>query len=165
MDISGGGELNFSTNIVIILAVLLYALVCAPGLYSIVRCALRCRRWLSFETTEATETRLAMTRLNNCTLRKIPLSIYGSNGNKPLTECPICLVEFTDGEKVRVLPSCNHSFHVQCIDTWLSFHSSCPICRHSLLDRSEVPTCIVVGERMSKVDGSPSVAAAVDEVT
>ncbi|PKU83348.1 RING-H2 finger protein ATL72-like [Dendrobium catenatum] len=105
-----------------------------------------------------------MTRLNNCALQKIPLSIYESNGNDQLTECPICLFEFTDGEKVRVLPSCNHSFHVQCIDMWLSSHSSCPICRHSLLDRSEVPTCILVGEQMSEVDGSPFVAAEVDEV-
>ncbi|PNX78977.1 RING-H2 finger protein ATL72-like [Trifolium pratense] len=50
------------------------------------------------------------------------------------TDCPICLGEFMDGEKVRVLPNCNHGFHVECIDKWLLSHSSCPTCRQSLLE-------------------------------
>ncbi|PKU83347.1 RING-H2 finger protein ATL72 [Dendrobium catenatum] len=122
-DISGGGEFNFNKNLVIILAVLLYALVCVLGLYYIVLCALCYSRWLSFETIEATATQLPMTRLNNFALLKIPLSIYRYNGNNQLNECPICLVEFTDGGKVRVLPSCNISFHAQCTDMRLSSHS------------------------------------------
>nr|AFK42834.1 unknown [Lotus japonicus] len=54
------------------------------------------------------------------------------------TECVICLSEFTDGEKVRVLPKCNHGFHVRCIDKWLSSHSSCPKCRQCLLETQKV---------------------------
>ncbi|KAI9108086.1 hypothetical protein K1719_020959 [Acacia pycnantha] len=56
--------------------------------------------------------------------------------NIPSTECPICLGEFEKGDKVRMLPKCNHGFHVSCIDTWLLSHSSCPNCRHSLLEKS-----------------------------
>ncbi|KMT09216.1 hypothetical protein BVRB_6g133180 [Beta vulgaris subsp. vulgaris] len=50
------------------------------------------------------------------------------------SECVICLSDFKVGEKVRILPKCNHGFHVKCIDEWLSSHSSCPICRQSLVE-------------------------------
>ncbi|KAK4836521.1 hypothetical protein QYF36_024245 [Acer negundo] len=43
--------------------------------------------------------------------------------------CSICLSEFNDGEPIRLLPECLHSFHVPCIDMWLVSHSSCPLCR------------------------------------
>ncbi|KAH9993597.1 hypothetical protein BJV77DRAFT_997723, partial [Russula vinacea] len=46
--------------------------------------------------------------------------------------CPICIVDFEDGDDVRVLP-CDgrHVFHQACVDPWLlELSSSCPICRH-----------------------------------
>lgn len=43
--------------------------------------------------------------------------------------CAVCLGEFEEGEELKALPECMHSFHVSCIDTWLYSHSSCPICR------------------------------------
>ncbi|MQL99619.1 hypothetical protein Taro_032350 [Colocasia esculenta] len=131
-----GGDTNFDTNMVIILAALLCALICALGLNSIVRCVLRCGRRMAFETPEEAAARLAGTGLKKRTLRQIPVAVYGQGAGIPATECPICLGEFADGEKVRVLPRCNHEFHVRCIDTWLASHSSCPTCRHSLLDRA-----------------------------
>lgn len=126
-------EANFDTNMVIILAALLCALICALGLNSIVRCALRCSRRFALETPDETAARLAATGLKKSALRKIPVAIYSSGTNLKATECPICLGEFTDGERVRVLPKCSHGFHVRCIDTWLLSHSSCPTCRQSLL--------------------------------
>lgn len=129
-------EANFDTNMVIILAALLCALIGALGLNSIVRCALRCSRRFAFETPDETAARLAATGLKKSALRRIPVAVYGSSGiNIPATDCPICLGEFVDGEKVRVLPRCNHGFHLRCIDTWLASHSSCPTCRQSLLDQ------------------------------
>ncbi|XVE99798.1 hypothetical protein REPUB_Repub03eG0232000 [Reevesia pubescens] len=47
-------------------------------------------------------------------------------------ECCICLGVFEDGEKVKVLPTCNHSYHSECVDRWLSAESSCPLCRASI---------------------------------
>lgn len=44
-------------------------------------------------------------------------------------DCSVCLVEFQEDEKLRLLPKCSHAFHVHCIDTWLSTHSNCPLCR------------------------------------
>ncbi|XP_020694715.1 RING-H2 finger protein ATL73-like [Dendrobium catenatum] len=45
------------------------------------------------------------------------------------TECSVCLTAFQEGEKVRQLPACRHSFHAPCVDMWLYSHSSCPSCR------------------------------------
>ncbi|KAL7687386.1 putative Zinc finger, RING-type, kelch-type beta propeller [Plasmopara halstedii] len=42
--------------------------------------------------------------------------------------CPICLIDFEDGEDVRNLP-CKHIFHVTCIDEWLKRNTSCPMCK------------------------------------
>ncbi|XP_076942713.1 RING-H2 finger protein ATL57-like [Bidens hawaiensis] len=50
-----------------------------------------------------------------------------------LTECSICLTEFEDRESVKVIPYCRHGFHPVCIDTWLSTHVSCPLCRSTQL--------------------------------
>ncbi|CAI9091870.1 OLC1v1026972C2 [Oldenlandia corymbosa var. corymbosa] len=135
-------ENNFDTNMVIILAALLCALICALGLNSIVRCALRCSRRFSFETPGETAARLAATGLKKSMLRQIPVTVYGTGVEMPATDCPICLGEFSDGEKVRVLPRCHHGFHVRCIDIWLASHSSCPTCRQSLLEHYTETTTI-----------------------
>ncbi|KAL0909006.1 hypothetical protein M5K25_023527 [Dendrobium thyrsiflorum] len=161
MGLGGDGHWNFNKNIIIIPAVLLYALICVLGLYSLIRFTLRWGQRLLFETTEATVAQLATTGLKKSDLRQIPVAIYGSSTNISTAECPICLIEFCEGEKVRLLPTCNHGFHVCCIDKWLSSHSSCPTCRHSLLDRYVAAVYIDVGERPPEVHGSPPAAAEV----
>ncbi|KAK0585719.1 hypothetical protein LWI29_032975 [Acer saccharum] len=45
------------------------------------------------------------------------------------SECPVCLSVFSDGEDIKQLSACKHSFHANCIDQWLNSHSNCPICR------------------------------------
>ncbi|GMI69779.1 hypothetical protein HRI_000647200 [Hibiscus trionum] len=44
-------------------------------------------------------------------------------------ECPVCLSVFGDGEEVKQLSECKHSFHTSCIDLWLNNHDNCPVCR------------------------------------
>jgi hypothetical protein len=39
------------------------------------------------------------------------------------------LSEFEEGEELRTLPECLHSYHVECIDMWLHSHTNCPMCR------------------------------------
>ncbi|RVX22940.1 RING-H2 finger protein ATL72 [Vitis vinifera] len=132
---SYANDANFDSNMVIILAALLCALICALGLNSIVRCALRCSNRFSLETPDQVAAHLATTGLEKGTLSQIPVVVYGSSGlTTPATDCPICLGEFTEGDKVRILPKCNHGFHVKCIDTWLMSRSSCPTCRQPLLE-------------------------------
>ncbi|XP_057739400.1 RING-H2 finger protein ATL74-like [Arachis stenosperma] len=179
------GDPNFDTNMVIILAALLCALICALGLNSIVRCALRCSRRLAFETPDEAAARLAVKGLKKSALHQIPIVVYGNSGATnsciKATDCAICLGEFMNGEKIRVLPKCNHGFHVKCIDTWLQSHSSCPTCRRCLIEQpatsSEVATVAVAvaaasGTRNSHEDNNASggyqpdhVAVVVDEIS
>ncbi|WCJ27838.1 RING/U-box superfamily protein [Euphorbia peplus] len=141
-------EANFDTNMVIILAALLCALIGALGLNSIVRCALGCTRRFTPETPEQARARLSeRSGLKKRELKQIPVAIYGAGVNISATECAICLGEFENGEKVRVLPKCKHGFHVSCIDTWLISHSSCPNCRHSLLENEDLSPISNSGSR------------------
>ncbi|XP_020580744.1 probable E3 ubiquitin-protein ligase ATL44 [Phalaenopsis equestris] len=64
--------------------------------------------------------------------RKKERGIGGEEG-EAAHECAVCLSAFDEGEEVRQLPPCGHSFHADCIDMWLSSHSSCPVCRGSVL--------------------------------
>lgn len=129
-------EDNLDNNLVIILAASLGVLVVALGLNSIVRCARRCQQQRNaLNTPHDAMDQLASTGLKRSHLCRIPVMVY-QPGRVVFrgTECPICLGEFVDGEKVRALPKCNHAYHMRCIDTWLMSNSTCPTCRHSLVD-------------------------------
>lgn len=52
--------------------------------------------------------------------------------------CAICLEEYITGDRVRHLP-CHHTFHMNCIDTWLTSRNSCPICRQEPVKRPPPP--------------------------
>ncbi|KAG5033777.1 hypothetical protein AAZX31_04G020400 [Glycine max] len=47
-------------------------------------------------------------------------------------ECAVCLDEIESEQPARLVPGCNHGFHVHCADTWLSKHPLCPVCRTKL---------------------------------
>ncbi|KAK6146447.1 hypothetical protein DH2020_020316 [Rehmannia glutinosa] len=47
-------------------------------------------------------------------------------------ECAICLVEFEGNDVLRLLTTCYHVFHQECIDLWLESHKTCPVCRRNL---------------------------------
>uniref|UniRef100_A0ACD5W642 Uncharacterized protein n=1 Tax=Avena sativa TaxID=4498 RepID=A0ACD5W642_AVESA len=144
---AAGSNANFDANMVIILAALLCVLICALGLNSVIRCILHCGRRLAPSTSTAVTTTTTTSArahqqagLKKKALRRIPVEVYGGATALPATatECAICLGEFADGEKVRVLPRCHHGFHVRCIDMWLATHTSCPNCRASLAEDGAV---------------------------
>ncbi|XP_019092678.1 PREDICTED: RING-H2 finger protein ATL72-like [Camelina sativa] len=147
----GLNDAYFDTNMVIILAALLCALICALSLNSALRCVLRITRRLTSDDQVANASNanansgrlVATTGIKKRALEQIPVGLYGSgNIDMKATECLICLGDFVDGEKVRVLPKCNHGFHVRCIDTWLVSRSSCPTCRQSLLVEQPSPMAV-----------------------
>ncbi|XP_022777325.1 E3 ubiquitin-protein ligase ATL41-like [Durio zibethinus] len=51
------------------------------------------------------------------------------DGHEEPIECSVCLGTITEKSTLRLLPNCKHMFHVECIDTWLGSHTTCPICR------------------------------------
>lgn len=159
---------NFDTNMVIILAALLCALICALGINSIVRCILRCAAGINRDAAAGeTPPQCGRKGLRKAALRRIPVAVYGAEQGVGSTECPICLGEFLDGDKIRVLPKCHHCFHVKCVDVWLASHSSCPTCRRSLTEEHGGEEVVVVVEGNASLDGHGDhahVAASAEEV-
>lgn len=65
-------------------------------------------------------------------------SIHASNVGRDWggdDQCSVCLSEFNEGDVCRRLP-CNHSFHQTCVDPWLLWASTCPVCRKVLHRRA-----------------------------
>ncbi|KAK1403749.1 RING-type domain-containing protein [Heracleum sosnowskyi] len=49
-------------------------------------------------------------------------------------ECSVCLSTFENGQDIRKVKQCNHSFHKHCLDKWLrQDFPTCPLCRTSVL--------------------------------
>jgi len=72
-------------------------------------------------------------RLPKSALKKLPIHKF-KNGD-PFETCCICLDDFEEGEKLRILP-CDHGYHSKCIDSWLVKHKRiCPQCRKRVFDR------------------------------
>ncbi|KAL8493439.1 hypothetical protein ACS0TY_024592 [Phlomoides rotata] len=64
-------------------------------------------------------------------IASLPMFRFSSlRGQKDGLECAVCLNKFDADEVLRLLPKCKHAFHVECIDTWLEAHSTCPLCRY-----------------------------------
>ncbi|OIW01787.1 hypothetical protein TanjilG_03925 [Lupinus angustifolius] len=84
--------------------------------------------------------------LNDAMIRLIPLIQYktkqeggttssSSNrefGERSICECSVCLNEFQEDERLRIIPNCSHVFHIDCIDVWLQNNANCPLCRTSI---------------------------------
>lgn len=66
----------------------------------------------------------------------LPVFVHSSSGvgvGGPAAECAICIAEFADGDQGRLLPRCRHRFHARCVDTWFRSHTTCPLCRATVL--------------------------------
>lgn len=70
--------------------------------------------------------------LDDSVLHSLPVATFCSSDFKDGLECAVCLSDISDGEKFRLLPKCNHGFHLECIDMWFFSHSTCPLCRSAV---------------------------------
>lgn len=86
-------------------------------------------------STTTTTTNMMTGRKNSgidrAVIESLPVFRFGSlRGQKDGLECAVCLNRFEPTEVLRLLPKCKHAFHVECVDTWLDAHSTCPLCRY-----------------------------------
>ncbi|KAG2651589.1 RING-H2 finger protein ATL58-like [Panicum virgatum] len=73
-----------------------------------------------------------------CGLKKemremLPVVIYKESFLIRETQCSVCLADYQPDERLQRIPPCGHTFHINCIDHWLSKNTTCPLCRVSLL--------------------------------
>ena len=62
-------------------------------------------------------------------LSKLKIENYTDIIKEKYKECSICLEDYNDSDKLRIL-KCEHAFHVDCIDKWLlECNYKCPVCR------------------------------------
>jgi hypothetical protein len=67
--------------------------------------------------------------INDEELAKLEVKNWTSLDKEKYKTCPICLDDYSDESKVRLL-KCEHGFHPECIDKWLTdCNYKCPVCR------------------------------------
>ncbi|XP_062201903.1 RING-H2 finger protein ATL64-like [Phragmites australis] len=76
--------------------------------------------------------------LDEAVLAGYPTLVYSSppheedeedSGAGDTARCAVCLVDYADGDELRLMPDCRHSFHQRCVDQWLRQRPTCPVCR------------------------------------
>ncbi|XP_026446679.1 RING-H2 finger protein ATL43-like [Papaver somniferum] len=93
--------------------------------------------------------------IDRAVIESLPIFRFGAlRGEKEGMECAVCLSKYEDEKEVlRLLPKCKHAFHVDCVDTWLDAHSTCPLCRFRV-DPEDV--LLIVQEQQRELLSSPS---------
>ncbi|KAK2355718.1 RING-H2 finger protein ATL47 [Trifolium repens] len=75
--------------------------------------------------------------LDQAVINTLPIFSYKDLlGLKEPFDCAVCLCEFSEQEKLRLVPMCSHAFHMNCLDTWLLSNSTCPLCRANISNSS-----------------------------
>uniref|UniRef100_A0A0D9Y7G3 RING-type domain-containing protein n=1 Tax=Oryza glumipatula TaxID=40148 RepID=A0A0D9Y7G3_9ORYZ len=82
----------------------------------------------------------ASARTRDDVLASLPVFVVrSSGGEKAEAECAVCIAELRDGDECRALPRCGHRFHAACVDGWLRLHTTCPLCRASVVALAAAP--------------------------
>ncbi|KAL9252326.1 RING-H2 finger protein ATL51-like protein [Drosera capensis] len=105
-------------------------------------------------------------RLDERFIKLIPVFKY-MRGDKLFggTECAVCLSQFRDLECLRLMPNCQHAFHVECIDKWLKSQLNCP-CRSLIHDDDgpAIQSLQVVGDAYPGGATNPTYVVTADDV-
>ncbi|XP_055544945.1 E3 ubiquitin-protein ligase RNF13 [Wyeomyia smithii] len=113
---------NINNNLIIPFAIVVGMCFIIMICFMIIRCIRERRRMLRH-------------RLPSSVLKKIPIVKFAKG--MQYETCAICLDDYIDNERLRVLP-CHHAYHVKCIDPWLTKNRRvCPICKRKVFARGE----------------------------
>lgn len=52
----------------------------------------------------------------------------------PEIKCEICHDAIQNGDILRMINVCNHSFHQECVDSWFENNQICPYCRCNVIE-------------------------------
>ncbi|KAK6940208.1 Zinc finger, RING-type [Dillenia turbinata] len=137
-------ESNFNPTMAIILIVLV-TIFFFLGFFSVhIRRCLEARFGRSFGVPSGGSPRRshrAARGIDDEVIATFPTFVYSSvkqlKIGRGALECAVCLNEFEDNETLRLIPKCDHVFHPNCIDAWLSSHETCPVCRADLIPGPE----------------------------
>jgi len=149
-DPNGAGSFlsrAFNTNVLIMMSVFVFAVLVIVVVSAVARCRtmrrVRLQQQLHPEQESQRQQQSHLHKgLEKDQIQALPVITFGAvnfpvEGYGSINDCVVCLSDYQKGEQVRLLPLCKHYFHVACIDTWLSTHISCPVCRHSVLEQQQ----------------------------
>ncbi|KAJ4910073.1 RING-H2 finger protein ATL7 [Raphanus sativus] len=84
----------------------------------------------------------------------LPIVIFKESFSINDSQCSVCLADYQANEKLQQIPPCGHTFHLDCIDLWLTSHTTCPLCRLSLIPKSFVDPSQQNPETVSSIGNS-----------
>ncbi|OAY62939.1 RING-H2 finger protein ATL72 [Ananas comosus] len=135
------GAADFGANMGIILAALFAAVALALSANAAIRFLLSRHRRRSRQHPQPADADPEKQQQDQQQLPPPPppsvLLTFSSAAAVKSSECAICLTEFAEGDRVRVLPACAHGFHGGCVESWWlqsaapARRQSCPTCRAS----------------------------------
>lgn len=115
----------------------------------------QCSRWYRERR------RNAKYRLARKYLKQLPIKKWTKGEEfRNYEVCSICLDEYQEGEKLRILP-CQHGYHAKCIDPWLTKNRRvCPLCKRKIVlpgmaeDSSDDETAPLLGTTQESSGGT-----------
>jgi hypothetical protein len=84
--------------------------------------------------------------------------LYTSNTNVQNTSCPITLDDFQEGDALKRILYCGHTFRKPAIDNWFREKVRCPVCRYDIRDYVPPEEPIRPDSPISIASGSPIVS-------
>ncbi|VFQ82200.1 unnamed protein product [Cuscuta campestris] len=106
-------------------------------------------RWSSSLRMNASSLQAGGDEISRCELglkkevrEMLPVIVFNESFSVKDSQCSVCLGDYQADDRLQQIPSCGHIFHEDCIDHWLSTHTTCPLCRHSLIVPTQTSTVL-----------------------